>query len=1779
MSIKTKMKNSIAMLLAAAMLLPTPAFAASPSGFSDFPTDWSRAALAQAVENGLLSGANGRINAEGRLSRAEMAAIVNRAFGASSAASLSGFTDVSRDAWYYQDMAKAVRMGTFTGSNGRLSPESAITREEAFAVLARAFALEDGSASTLNGFADGAAVSSWACGGVAAMVENGCVQGSNGLLNPDGYITRAEFAQVMYTMAQRYVNAGETLSQNVDGSVIVRGAGAVLENMTVNGDLILADGIGAEDVTLKNVTVTGRIIIRGGEDCVKLTNSSAAGGVVISNPNGDTLLEVSGGKLNTVTVKTDLIVDGELDTVVIVDEATVTVLEDGKIDLIRAEADGARVDGDGRVTRVQADADDVRVTVIGTKVTAGSGTSGVKAGSKPVDAGETKTVEKETASSSSSSSSSSKNKNTYVYVLMNIPYDDFYKAEVNNSVKVDAVTSATFNKPRTGTLVGGSYHAKVDGSEITGITFPVRVKKNDLAGFKQVTDSDSVTIEVTNRGQTSTITYEGRDALFENASYAYYLLNETPSSYKEMSVVNGEPVFGKLVGSVQKAEGASAELMTETGYGDYQINVTADELSDATVYGVVLMTAGHSYGLRHLENIWRGTNLAFCTGFTDAVHNCPTSSAHYASIMGETITKITYYTSKGIYEIETNLYVPKKFENTLAVDDAGVDEVSTTVAMTGFPDDYEASYTVDDKAAIVTDGELKLTDLNLSVGSHMLTVSDEKGVYAPYSTTFVVSTTEMPAKFDGTDKLVENDGSAAEKFNAYLANITSVSVGGKAYAASGRGAVVMIDNQTGAIKLDAKSGENAIFAAGQTYAVKVTSTGYPELSFDLTIPAETPDPVEGELVVADQTKIVDLGWSQYVAVRFADGCSLDNSTLTIDGVDVTSAFTKVDDDGTIAKWELTALNPAKLVVTSGEKTQTVALSSNADPTAPEVKGNTAPAYFLTHGVVEVWDYYLTNYDEDGKVRVSPKKTTFDLDETSSSVAYYAPDTVLDENGNGDVVIMFNYSTAEDKSWFDGITNAALVQYDERLDTLNASLTYTAQTNVEHHGGYVAQLTIPFNQNNFRMNGRYYVRVTSNGKGTLIPIHVVNCTVPTMQLKESPETGKNLHFAVQDMTYGVTMPVYRVTLQDPTGEVRELEKIRDYYLIGDLFVLYNDVEAADGRNNIPYNGNYTITVYADGFQPMSKSFTVSDGADAPNTRAAAYRVDAVTRATSSGGSSSGGDSSGSGTTMGANLLFNADLLANAGILHKLSIGNAYADGIYLRWTDDITGVDAVYDEEGTTHYDYTDYIDAVQTAKTAGQYLSFADYAASGDAKTTPNRPYQVKEVLEDNLLGDIQYMRDLVGRDPAEMELEDGAASVAEGENIVLVCGDPAYLAAVAEADEIYLNGYSAKLRKDEYLKEYSIDLDEGTLTIYSTCDKLKLGDNTIQLTAEGYKANTVTVPYEKTLEEFTLSAADGRTGEAVAVTCEGEGVTGDFWQNLTSVKLVYPDHTEKTVYPDGYESTSEKIGYTIDGATLTLGKDLFTQAGEYSVRFHAEYYGSAQTVEFTVEPAEDQPVDPEDQTPPAVAAVSYVGGFSSYYRVSFDGDAVAYLKNIDTIQLNGEPCTKLSYSFWNDTNSFKLSNDSAYAGDNIFIDFTEDCFPDGETVEVTISATGYKDLTFTVKNGELDNGGEEPDEPDLPVASAKVDNVQNYNSWVELMFSSATSDDWFDKISSVSVNGTAYEKAESSYCSGNKFFAESNFFGTTVTVGNGSLKKGEQNTVVISAEGYQDFTYTFMLS
>ena len=819
-----KCKNTIAMVLAGAMLLPTNAFAADLSQYKDFPSDWSAKSLEQAIDDGLLNGSNGMIDAKGLLTRAQMAAIVSRAFGASKTASLDDYRDVLPTAWYYGDMGRAVKMGAFQGANGLMNPDAPITREEAFTVLARAFALEGGSSAALKDFVDGGAVSSWASESVAALVSGGYVNGANGMLNLKNNITRAEFAKVITGMAVSYVGAESVSGKTVDGNVIVRESGASLSGMTINGDLIIADS--ADKASLDGVTVTGRIVIRGGADAVSIKDSKAGKGVLVSSPNGAAAISVSGGSVGMVTAKSDLAVTGGgVDKVVLEGGASLAVSKGASVGSVAVSDSGSKVSGEGTVTAVQANASSVSVSTKNTKVTAASGVSGVKAGDKTVEAGKTETVGTASTSSGGSSSGggSSSSRSDYSYVLMNIPYDEFYKAELNeNAAAVDAVSSATKNKTRIGTLAGGSYHVNPDGSDITGVTYPVRVKTSDLSGLKQVTDSDSVSITVKNKkDEDETSIYTGKEALFESASYSYYALSDTPSYYKEATLTNGKWSFGKATGATSEATATIAKFKAPGHRANYEMEIESDKIAKGkTVYAVVLTTTdGNTYGLHHVTEIWHVTKLGFKAD---------------PALVGKTISAVTYYTNDGV--IKLNLaqeqyipYIAKDAKAEVAKPDA--DAKSTTLTLTGFPEDFKQEVKVPD-GMTYSDG--KITFGSALPGSYTVTISDANGKYAPVTATFTVSTNKAAAQYDSSNvSLKAAEGANDAALANYLKNITSVKVGDKEYAATGKNAVTII-NSNGYLDLTAEPFAN--MKSGSSYTITVKANYYKDQEFTVTIP-------------------------------------------------------------------------------------------------------------------------------------------------------------------------------------------------------------------------------------------------------------------------------------------------------------------------------------------------------------------------------------------------------------------------------------------------------------------------------------------------------------------------------------------------------------------------------------------------------------------------------------------------------------------------------------------------------------------------------------------------------------------------------------------------------------------------------------------------------------------------------------------------------------------------------------------------------------------------------
>ena len=1293
------------MLLAGAMLLPANAFAASPEDFTDFPTDWSAAGLRSAVQNGLLNGSNGQINSSGLLIRAQMAAIVNRAFAARKTADLSVYSDANTSAWYYNDLELAVAMRTFQGANGKLNPEAPITREEAFVVLARAFALESGDTAVLKNYTDGNSVSAWAQGSLAALIENGYVNGANGKLNPKNSITRAEFAKVISEMASTYADADDSLSATVDDSVIVRENGVSLSGKTINGDLIIADGVSRIDLT--GVTVTARIVLRGGESGVTFKDTKAGKGIIAN---------------------TDIAVSGSVDSITVAQGAAITVNSGASVGSINVNAEGAKITGAGKVETVKANADNVTVTTTGTKVTAANGVSGVKAGNKSVAAGKTETV-----------------------------------------------------------------------------------------------------------------------------------------------------------GAAASGSGSSSGGSSSSGGGS------------------------------------------------------------------------------------------------------------------------------------------------------------------------------------------SSGGSIAQQ----------------------------------------------------------------------------------SLVVPEQTKLIDMNTvqlgalGQFVVVRFEDGNTLDNCTLTVDGTEINAGCSKVSTDGSIVKWQSTVLDPSTLTVTNKTtgKTQTVSLGGK-NTVKPTVSGVPVDYYFLANGPVYVWDYHQTNKDAAGKVRYNPTHTTIDLKTASNSVRFYSPDAVLSESDDnlyqvsGEVQLMFNYANGTDaeKAFVDGITSVVLVQDDESNSVLNSNLKWSLNKALPHgvDGATVACITVPLGQSNFFSNGRYKLRVVSNGNAELFPIHVVNEKTPSLVLSDTGAySGVNTHFTVKDMLYGITQPIYRVELQYAgDSEVQVLNKFDDWYLIGDTFVLYNDT-----TNHLTHSGKYTLTIYANGFKSFSQTF-YAYGADkqsvSPAARAAAAGVDALSAATSGGGgASSDSGSEGGSNTMNANLVFSADLLTNAKIVEKLGLDNANAAAISERWDNMLH--DAVYYEGADKVYTSTGFFAAANTARTKDKLLTFAEYVTSENAETTRNRPYAVKKVLEDNLLGETTSFSEASSSAAPDLTLvkevtKDGQTSyqsiseVNEGKDaVLLVSGSKAaaYLEKMKENanSQLYLNTTSA-LSKDAY----SIDTEKNTITI--PAEKLKLGDNALTLQVDTFQKVRLTLTVAKQLEKnLSLSVAETTESGKPVVVFTVDGSNGDFLKNLASVKL--DDKTDIGTY--GY------YGYGSETAYYVIGKDNKTislynvPSGEHTVAISAKYYGEPLTAKFTVnaKPAEAAKSAPTVSSAEKKTDTSYMGTYS-YYRLSFTGlnasDLTTYLAKVNQVKVNDTVLTRgYSSSSLADNNFRPAATDTTYSTSAYdVLDLPVSLFANAGDYKIKLTADGYADVEYKLTVGDSSSsGGSAVTAPtELPTIEKTQDS--SGNQYYLLTFSDAA--EWLRQLDTITVDGSEYK-------------------------------------------------------
>lgn len=252
------MKKTIAKLLTFMMIF-TMVFPVNAFGViskNDYTGHWAEDTIQSWLDKSYVTGyPDGSFIPEGYVTRVEFVKMVNKAFNYTEISDIS-FTDVESDAWYYQDVQKAYKAEYIAGvSETQFAPNDKLTREQAAVIISRILKLE-GYTSGIDKFEDKNDISSYAIEGVGAAAKAEFIKGydTDNTFKPKNPIKRAEAVSIL--------DRAMTVDDQTN-DLTIEDAGTVIENQTFN-NVHITEKVGNGEVTLKNVTITGELLVEGG---------------------------------------------------------------------------------------------------------------------------------------------------------------------------------------------------------------------------------------------------------------------------------------------------------------------------------------------------------------------------------------------------------------------------------------------------------------------------------------------------------------------------------------------------------------------------------------------------------------------------------------------------------------------------------------------------------------------------------------------------------------------------------------------------------------------------------------------------------------------------------------------------------------------------------------------------------------------------------------------------------------------------------------------------------------------------------------------------------------------------------------------------------------------------------------------------------------------------------------------------------------------------------------------------------------------------------------------------------------------------------------------------------------------------------------------------------------------------------------------------------------------------------------------------------------------------
>jgi hypothetical protein len=208
-----------------------------------------------------------------------------------------GFSDVPKDSWYGQEIAKAVASGYVENKDKvNFYPFTEITRKDAAVMAAHVFALKLSNTKLLSQVKDAQNLDDKELENFCAVIEEGGLSAiSEGRFVPSGVLKLSDALIMLDKCVGQLILKAGNVTQGGSGNIVVGIGNVVLKNLTIGGNLTIGEGAANGDVKLEGVTVQGKLIIRGGgPNSISIKNSQINDDVIVENSAGNVHVLVQG---------------------------------------------------------------------------------------------------------------------------------------------------------------------------------------------------------------------------------------------------------------------------------------------------------------------------------------------------------------------------------------------------------------------------------------------------------------------------------------------------------------------------------------------------------------------------------------------------------------------------------------------------------------------------------------------------------------------------------------------------------------------------------------------------------------------------------------------------------------------------------------------------------------------------------------------------------------------------------------------------------------------------------------------------------------------------------------------------------------------------------------------------------------------------------------------------------------------------------------------------------------------------------------------------------------------------------------------------------------------------------------------------------------------------------------------------------------------------------------------------------------------------------------------